>query len=125
MNTWFNRREAPPKEGLPLLVAQAVPSPNGDGFTLEPPTIRAAPKPKPRYVTGLEPAHMEATFAGGTRVQLRNEQPWRWCMWVTTGGAWKRRKDFSSPFAGHACRAAEQWYGPPTIAWHPAETEDL
>ena len=125
MNAWFNRREAPAKENPRGPIAHTVPSPNGDGFALEPPTIRPVPKPKPRYVTGLEVAHMEATFAGGVRIQLRCEQSSRWCMWVSRGGAWKRRKDFASPFAEHACRCAEWWYGPPTTAWHPAETEDL
>ena len=125
MNAWFNRRYAPPEVSPQVSVAKTIPPPNGNGFTLQPPIIRPEPKPKSRYATGLEPAHMEATFAGGTRVQLRLEQSSRWCMWVTLGGVWKRRKDFASPFAEHACRTAEHWYGTPTTDWHPVETEEL
>src|SRR5262249_15399887 len=68
---------------------------------------------------------MEAEFRNGTRVQVRFEQNWRWSMWVSIGGSWKRRKDFATPHSEHACRTAETWYGPPTDGWHPSrETAD-
>jgi hypothetical protein len=52
---------------------------------------------------------------GGTRVWLVKEGA-RWLMWVgsRTGG---RRRDFATPYLGHAIRTAELWYGAPGGGW--------
>jgi hypothetical protein len=41
----------------------------------------------------------------------------RWLMFTRPGSAWRRRKDFASPFLEHAVRTAEQWYGAPAEGW--------
>jgi hypothetical protein len=74
-------------------------------------------------MTGLEPADLEAIFRNGIKVRLQFEQNSRWCLWVKGGGAWKRRKDFATPYAEHGCRTAEEWYGPPVSDWRPVEEE--
>jgi hypothetical protein len=87
-------------------------------FALQPPQIRREVTARSRCVTGLEPVDMEASFAGGVRVRLGYEQGARWLMWVSSGGRWNRRTDFASPHAEHACRTAEQWYGPSIEGWN-------
>jgi hypothetical protein len=104
---------------------QATPDATPLIFALQPPPISRAPATKRRQLTGLEPVDMEASFGGGTRVQLRSERGARWSMWIRTGGgSWVRRKDFASPSADHACRTAEEWYGPTINAWHAAEESE-
>jgi hypothetical protein len=106
----------------PVPAAAPTTTPSGPTvFALRPPQVCRKAVAKPRYITGLEPADMEATFAGGVRVQLRYEQNTRWLMWISRGGVWTRRKDFASPYAEHACRCAEQWFGQPISGWRVVE----
>jgi hypothetical protein len=93
-------------------------------FVLRPPEIRRDVAAKSRYVTGLEPADIEALFSGGVRVRLCHDQRTRWLMRVSLGGAWARRKDFASPYAEHACRTAEHWYGPPVAHWRAVDESE-
>lgn len=41
----------------------------------------------------------------------------RWLMFAGSRGSAGRRRDFASPFLGHAIRTAEFWYGAPTNGW--------
>jgi hypothetical protein len=41
----------------------------------------------------------------------------RWLMYAGQRRAGSRRKDFASPFLGHAIRTAEAWYGPSAAGW--------
>jgi hypothetical protein len=118
----FNYR-APVPTAEPASAPPELPTPITAGFALQPCSVPQAAYVKPRYVTGFEPVDMEACFAGGIRIQLRYEHGARWLMWVSSGGPWKRRKDFASPYPEHACRAAECWYGAPVNGWRPAEAE--
>ena len=52
----------------------------------------------------------------GTRVWLVRDGD-RWLMHAGSRGAGGRRKDFASPFLGHAIRTAEFWYGAPARGW--------
>ena len=76
------------------------------------PIVREANRP----ATGAAaiPAHTTcvAGVCGGTPVWLVKDGD-RWLMHAgsRTGGG--RRRDFASPFLGHAIRTAEQWYGGP------------
>jgi hypothetical protein len=60
----------------------------------------------------------EATFAGSVTVQIRPYGPNRWSLWFTHGAAWRKRKDFATPYLDHARRTAEHWYGPLLDSWH-------
>jgi hypothetical protein len=60
----------------------------------------------------------EAFFAGGLRIQVRQDDGGRWMIWFTHGAAWRRRKDFASPWPDHARRTAELWFGPPVDGWN-------
>jgi len=60
---------------------------------------------------------------GGTRVWLVIDSG-RWLMFAGSRGAGGRRRDFASPFLGHAIRTAEQWYGAPTGGWHAAAVRE-
>jgi hypothetical protein len=55
-------------------------------------------------------------------VQVRAESPGHFAVWLLAGGRWQRRNGFSTPYAEHARRTAEQWYGPPR-AGGPSGTE--
>jgi len=48
---------------------------------------------------------------GGTRIRLVRVGE-RWLMYVGTRKG-RRRRDFATPYLGHAIRTAEQWYGAP------------
>ncbi len=41
----------------------------------------------------------------------------RWLMFAGSRGPSGRRRDFASPFLGHAIRTAEFWYGVPADGW--------
>ena len=43
----------------------------------------------------------------------------RWLMFAGSRGSGSRRRDFASPFLGHAIRTAEFWYGAPANGWSP------
>ena len=45
----------------------------------------------------------------------------RWLMFAGSRGPSGRRRDFASPFLGHAIRTAEFWYGAPAHGWRPVE----
>lgn len=62
------------------------------------------------------PANCLSAECGGTRVWLVRTGE-RWQMFVGDRRAGNRRKDFASPFAGHAIRTAEAWYGVPASGW--------
>ena len=53
---------------------------------------------------------------GGTLVWLVRDGD-RWLMHVGSRKASGRRRDFASPFLGHAIRTAEFWYGAPVNGW--------
>jgi hypothetical protein len=57
-----------------------------------------------------------AGVCGGTRVWLVKDGE-RWLMLVGSRKASGRRRDFASPFIGHAIRTAEHWYGPAADGW--------
>jgi hypothetical protein len=63
------------------------------------------------------PTLWSARFPGGVQVELRLEQGGRWLMWVVREGVVERRKDFASPYAEHAKRTAEQWFGALLTSW--------
>jgi hypothetical protein len=52
----------------------------------------------------------------GIRVRLYRDGE-RWFMYVGKAGKGKRRKDFASPFLGHAKRTVAAWYGIPVDVW--------
>jgi hypothetical protein len=52
----------------------------------------------------------------GTQVRLVRDGD-RWLMFAGSRGAARRRRDFASPFLGHAIRTAEFWYGSPANGW--------
>ena len=60
---------------------------------------------------------------GGTRIWLVKDGE-RWLMYVGARKAGKRRRDFASPFLGHAIRTAEQWYGAPGGGWRAEKGRD-
>ena len=49
---------------------------------------------------------------GGVKIWLVKDGQ-RWLMYSGARKAIGRRRDFASPFLGHAIRTAEQWYGAP------------
>ncbi len=53
---------------------------------------------------------------GATRVWLVRDGD-RWSMYAGSRGAAGRRRDFASPFLGHAIGTAEFWYGAPSSGW--------
>jgi hypothetical protein len=57
-----------------------------------------------------------AGVCGGTRVWLVRDGD-RWLMFAGSRNASGRRRDFASPFLGHAIRTAEFWYGAPVNGW--------
>ncbi len=57
----------------------------------------------------------------GTRVWLVKDGE-RWLMYVGSRKTGRRRRDFASPFLGHAIRTAEQWYGTPDAGWRAEGT---
>lgn len=63
----------------------------------------------------LKGAKILRAACGETPITLRHIGG-RWLMWAGTGRG-KRRKDFASPFADHARRTAEFWYGAPVDGW--------
>jgi len=65
-----------------------------------------------------------ARFAGGIRVELRQEQTDRWVMWVNKDGKFERRKDFATPHLAHGKRTATCWFGTPLTPWSPAASSD-
>ena len=52
----------------------------------------------------------------GIRVWLVRDGE-RWLMHAGSRGTGGRRRDFASPFLGHAIRTAEFWYGAPATGW--------
>jgi hypothetical protein len=68
---------------------------------------------KPEYPTDADRIVSEC---GSTRIRLMKDGE-RWLMFTRPGSAWRRRKDFASPFLEHAVRTAEQWYGAPAEGW--------
>ena len=58
-----------------------------------------------------------AGTCGGTRIWLVRDGD-RWLMYAGSRSASGRRRDFASPFLGHAIRTAEFWYGAPVNGWH-------
>src|SRR4051794_5117526 len=91
VSAWFNARPSAPVEPRTVTRSESPPS----GFSLAPPFYSVPATIGTRFVTGLEPVDMEASFAGGIRVQLRFEQGARWSMWVSNGGRWTQRKAFA------------------------------
>jgi hypothetical protein len=75
---------------------------------------------KPKYPTETDCIVAEC---GSTRIRLLKDGE-RWLMSTRAGKAWRRRKDFASPFLDHAVRTAEQWYGAPAAGWRLAEAGD-
>jgi hypothetical protein len=57
-----------------------------------------------------------AGTCGGIRVWLVRDGD-RWLMFAGSRNASGRRRDFASPFLGHAIRTAEFWYGSPVNSW--------
>jgi hypothetical protein len=72
---------------------------------------------KPEYPT--DASCLVAEY-GSTRIRLVKDGE-RWLMFTRPGRAWRRRKDFASPFLEHAVRTAEQWYGAPAAGWRVEE----
>jgi len=72
---------------------------------------------KPEYPTDADRIVSEC---GSTRIRLVKDGE-RWLMFTRPGRAWRRRKDFASPFLAHAVRTAEQWYGAPAAGWRVEE----
>ncbi len=66
--------------------------------------------PIPAHATGV------SGTCGGTRVWLVRDGD-RWLMFAGSRNASGRRRDFASPFLGHAIRTAEFWYGAPVNGW--------
>lgn len=60
---------------------------------------------------------------GGTRIWLvKNGE--RWLMYVGSRKARRRRRDFATPYLGHAIRTAEQWYGAAQGGWRAEKGRD-
>ena len=57
---------------------------------------------------------------GATRIWLVRDGD-RWLMHAGSRGAAGRRRDFASPFLGHAIRTAEFWYGASADGWRAEE----
>jgi hypothetical protein len=76
-----------------------------------------APAAKPEYPTDADRIVSEC---GNTRIRLVKDGE-RWLMFTGFDRAWRRRKDFASPFLAHAVRTAEQWYGTPAAGWRVEE----
>jgi hypothetical protein len=55
-------------------------------------------------------------ICGGARIWLVKDGD-RWLMFVGSRKARRRRRDFASPFIGHAIRTAERWYGRTADGW--------
>ena len=72
---------------------------------------------KPEYPTD---AIRIVSACGSTQPRLVKDGE-RWLMFTRPGRAWRRRKDFASPFLEHAVRTAEQWYGAPAAGWRVEE----
>jgi hypothetical protein len=64
------------------------------------------------------PRH-RAKFAHGVDVEIEPDDQGRWHMIVTRGWARERVKNFCTPFAAHAARTAEAWFGEPVTMWEP------
>jgi hypothetical protein len=72
---------------------------------------------KPEYPTDADCIVSEC---GSTRIRLARDGE-RWLMSTRPRKAWRRRKDFASPFLAHAVRTAAQWCGAPAAGWRLAE----
>lgn len=57
---------------------------------------------------------------GNTPVRLARDGE-RWLIITRPGRAWRRRRDFASPYLAHAIRVAEQWFGVPLGGWRAEE----
>ena len=75
---------------------------------------------KPEYPTD---ADRMVNLSGSTRIRLVKDGE-RWLMFTGSRRAWRRRKDFASPFLEHAVRTAEQWYGAPAEGWRLEKKTD-
>jgi hypothetical protein len=127
------RREQPPEIPPPLTLAD-IPADaemddgivlgcwNGERFVswetwrATAPIERDAPT-APQFAPDVQ---CVAATCGGTRVWLMREGD-RWLMFAGTRSS--RRKDFASPFLGHAQRTAEAWYGAPEKGWLAGATK--
>jgi hypothetical protein len=72
---------------------------------------------QPKYPTETDCIVSEC---GSTGIRLVKDGE-RWLMSTRAGKAWRRRKDFASPFLDHAVRTAEQWCGAPAAGWRVEE----
>ena len=68
-------------------------------------------------------ARCVAADCNETRVWLVRDGD-RWLMFAGSRGPAARRRDFASPFLGHAIRTAEFWYGAPTNGWRAERKGD-
>ena len=101
---------------------------NGQRWVPYPKWLAAAPI----FVDG-SPAHSKFAIpseadcvvgvCAGTRVWLVKDGE-RWLMFADSRKAGARRRDFASPFLGHAIRTAEQWYGATGDGWRAEETRN-
>ena len=96
---------------------------NGERFVAHDSWLATAPvqhdevPAKPKYPTD---ADCIVGICGNTRIRLLKDGE-RWLMSTRPRKAWRRRKDFASPFLDHAVRTAEQWYGTPAAGWRADE----
>ena len=84
-----------------------------DSWLATAPIHRDEEPAKPGYPTD---ASCIVGVCGNTRIRLVKDGE-RWLMFTGSRKAWRRRKDFASPFLDHAVRTAEQWYGVPAAGW--------
>ena len=73
-------------------------------------SVTAQPAPIPATATCV------AGVCGTTRVWLTRDGD-HWSIYAGSRQAAGRRRDFSTPFLGHAIRTAEFWYGAPATGW--------
>jgi len=76
--------------------------------------------PNPAYPTNADCIVGEC---GSTRIRLVKDGD-RWLMFTGSSRAYRKRKDFASPFLEHAVRTAEQWYGAPAEGWRLEKKTD-
>jgi hypothetical protein len=91
-----------------------------DSWLATAPIQRDGEPAKPEYPTD---AGSMVSMCGSTRIRLVKDGE-RWLMSTRPRKAWRRRKDFASPFLDHAVRTAEQWYGAPAAGWRVEERAD-
>jgi len=93
---------------------------NGERFVSWEKWLATAPieRKVPAEVANSAPddARCAWTVCGNTPVWLVRDGD-RWLMFTGSRRPQARRRDFASPFLGHAQRTAEAWYGPATDGW--------